>query len=397
MHILEQYALNCGVKIGKPYIVDKFFPLPADKYITLNPYGKFDSRNYNYWQQVIDILFPTLEKHGISIVQIGGKNEQPLNKCINLSGATNLNQTAYIIKNSLLHFGVDSFPIHLASVYNKKIVGLYCNMYSNQSAPYWSDKNDVILIQADLKGNKPSYSAQESPKTINSIKPETICSSVLNLLNIKDQSMPETLYIGNRFSETVIESVPNTVIPPQFFSNAMLNLRCDFVENIDLNILYNSIAIRKCAIVTDKPFDTSALPSVKNNLNVLIYDITKKLDIDFIKNLEKIGIKYICCFNKQKNSQEDLLIKKTQLIDYCPVEEFSLIPDDFNKEILNKEGIKYKSNRIILSNNKVFSSSAALFEDIPSEDPSNLSLEIDKIKNKDKILEDLDYCLIYKD
>jgi hypothetical protein len=47
MHILEQYALNCGVSISKPYISEEFFPLPFEKYITLHPKGKFPSISYS--------------------------------------------------------------------------------------------------------------------------------------------------------------------------------------------------------------------------------------------------------------------------------------------------------------------------------------------------------------
>ena len=36
MHILEQYALNCGLKINKPYILDTFFPMIYDKYISFH-------------------------------------------------------------------------------------------------------------------------------------------------------------------------------------------------------------------------------------------------------------------------------------------------------------------------------------------------------------------------
>ena len=121
MHILEQYALNCGVSISKPYVSEEFFPLPFEKYITLHPKGKFPSREYDYWEEVTTNLFPILEKHNIKIVQVGGKEDQVVPFCYPTNGQTNLNNLAYLVKNSLLHLGVDSLPIHFASAFGKKI------------------------------------------------------------------------------------------------------------------------------------------------------------------------------------------------------------------------------------------------------------------------------------
>ena len=39
MHLVEQYALACGAKIDKPYIYEKFAPLPFNNYITFSPFS----------------------------------------------------------------------------------------------------------------------------------------------------------------------------------------------------------------------------------------------------------------------------------------------------------------------------------------------------------------------
>ena len=198
--------------------------------------------------------------------------------------------------------------------------------------------------------------------------------------------------------------ISNNIIIKIYYTNSCLLYKEEYfynefssINDIDLNILYNNLSLRKCCIVTDKPFDLSYAPQVKQNLTLVIYDITKDLNIDFIKSLEKLGIKYACAFNRQSQAEETLHERRTSLIDYCNIEEYSLIPDGFDREILNTTGLKYKSNRVILSAGKVFSSNAALIEGLNSEDSNNLSLDIDKIQNKNKFLEDLDYCMIYKD
>ena len=67
MHLVETYALSCGAKIDKPLIYEKYFPLPQVKYITFQPFSGAPSKNYDFWQQVIDILFPILQNKDISL------------------------------------------------------------------------------------------------------------------------------------------------------------------------------------------------------------------------------------------------------------------------------------------------------------------------------------------
>jgi len=203
MHLLEQYALSSGLKIGKPFMYEHFFPLPDNKYITLQKEAKFPSRQYKYWQQVVDLLTPILAKNNISIVQIGSSADISLTNVIATSGKTSLAQSHYIIRNSELHLGIDSFGVHVASGLGKKIVGIYSNMSPKNSGPYWSSPNDCILIESPKKNMKPSYAIiEEKHKTINEIKPEKIANSVLLLLKIEEKVKINTLFIGDNFDES---------------------------------------------------------------------------------------------------------------------------------------------------------------------------------------------------
>jgi hypothetical protein len=283
MHILEQYALNCGLKIGKPYIYEKYFPIPFEKYITFNPFGKFNSRKYSYWQEVIDLIFPILQKENIHIVQIGGPKEQGHNNCFHTMGQTDFNHTAFIINNSMLHFGVDSFPIHIASHFDKKIVALYCNMYASQSKPYWSNIDNIKLIQADLNGKKPSYSPEENPKTIDTIKPEQIAIEIINFLNIKEKINVETVFIGERYGQILLECIPSFILQNDIFPNMFLNIRFDYIDKIeekDYICTLNNLNMRRCSIITDKPLIIENLLQLKDNISNIFYDITFN-DIDY--------------------------------------------------------------------------------------------------------------------
>ena len=50
MHFLETYALNSGLKIDKPYIFQKYYPILYENFIV------FSHDNYEHYQDVIDII-----------------------------------------------------------------------------------------------------------------------------------------------------------------------------------------------------------------------------------------------------------------------------------------------------------------------------------------------------
>ncbi len=98
MHFLERYALSSGLKIDKPFIYEKFFPVPLEKYITLHPHSQYNSKNYDFWPEVLNLIVPVLEKEKISIVQIGTDQDVQLDGTYRVSGQTTINQVAYIVK-----------------------------------------------------------------------------------------------------------------------------------------------------------------------------------------------------------------------------------------------------------------------------------------------------------
>jgi hypothetical protein len=401
MHILEQYALNCGLKINKPYIYEKYFPLPFEKYITFNPFGKFNSRKYSYWQEVIDLITPILNKENIHIVQMGGQNEIGYNNCTHLMGQTNFNQTAYIINNSLLHFGVDSFPVHVASYFDKKIVALYSNMYLSQSKPYWSNHENIELIQADLKNKKPSYSAEENPKIINNIKPEEIVKKILKLLSINHDFEHETIFTGSRYEHYILESIPSIILPPEVLPGTLLNIRFDYIEQIeekDYICTLNNLNNRNCAIITDKPIQIEHLLQLKDKITGIMYDITfKNIDFDFVNKVKFHGIKIDFIFNKSKNKDETILNnRKLELIDYPELINIIESQEKPKEEI--KQSNFYKSKKLFFANNKTYLSFAAYLEDKPVHlDKLNVNQKISDIDNINLLIEeDGDYCLFYK-
>ena len=181
MHFLETYALVAAAKISKPFIQEEEIDLPKGPYITFHPsHSKGTARQYDYWDKVIN----NLKESNISqeIIQVGEVNDSKYEINTSYLGLTTYNSLAYLIKNAELHLGYDSLPVHLASHYNKKIVALYPH-WVESSGPYFSEPKDIRILEPDFSTIKPCYSYNDPYRLLNTINPELIVSSVIELLN----------------------------------------------------------------------------------------------------------------------------------------------------------------------------------------------------------------------
>jgi len=346
MHLLERYATSCGVKISKPYIYDNFFPLPVEKYISFQPFSKYTSKNYDYWDEVIAMIHPYLLKENIKIIQIGAKQDRPVVNTYNLCGQTSIQQAAFIIKHGIMHVGADSFAAHIASGYDKKIVALYSNNNINNVKPYWSKKEDVVLLSPDI-GRKPQYSVDEFPKSINKIKPEIIANSILNLLNIKINKLPSTIFIGEDYVNKTLQIIPDNPLDPRQFNIENLIIRMDYVFNEKVLELY--LQHKKCIIFTNKPISLELLQRYKNNIPQIIYIIEKENDFNFIKGLKNISINYAMISWLEENELNNFKL------DYM---DFGLIIKKKinNQQIDIKDNVFFKSSIILISSEGQFNS-----------------------------------------
>lgn len=271
MHLIESYALNAGVKIGKPFIDPAFFPVHSNNYITIHCSSGMKSKNFDYYQDVIMLIKPYLDEHGIDIFQIGLEGEPTMANVNSLLGETNIRQAAYVIKNSRLHLGNDSFACHFASYFDIPIVALYGPAIKETCRPYWGDKSKQILLEPDIKNAKPSYSAQERTKRVNTICTFKIASSVLDLLNIKHNINNKQIFIGDSFHLPTIDVVPN-------FDRAERK-ELEGVEDINIRLDYEE----------DHPYIEQWLSS--GNVNVYI-NSHKQLDYikKYIDNIKQIHV-----------------------------------------------------------------------------------------------------------
>ena len=181
MHFLECYALNCGLKIDYPFIEEERCEIPDGDYITFHGAQDFESKSYDFWQEVID----TVKAHypELSVAQIGaGEDNKKYDNTLNYIGKTSFNQSAYLMKRAKAHVGIDSFPAHLASCFQIPSVVIYAHTYKEQCYPFFTKMKKLKLIQAPLNTARPSYSNREKIPCINNIRPLEIFSAIEELL-----------------------------------------------------------------------------------------------------------------------------------------------------------------------------------------------------------------------
>lgn len=69
MNLLKSFEATSLVSAGKGYLYEKFYALPFQKYIILNTDNEDQNSNYVFWNRVIQLISPVLEKNGINIIQ----------------------------------------------------------------------------------------------------------------------------------------------------------------------------------------------------------------------------------------------------------------------------------------------------------------------------------------
>lgn len=393
MHLIESYSKILGAKIDKPEIYTKFYSLPFDKYITVQSSSPMPAKSYPYLQDVVDAFSRKLREHGIQIVQIGGKEDHVLRGVYNLCGQTSINQSAYVLSNSLLHFGIDSAMIHLASAFNVPTVGVYSVSPPQNCGAFFGNKN--IFIEPQFVNRGYAYNPGENPSPTKTIKPEEVIIAIAKELNI-EISIPKSLYIGERYQDWVIEYVPNYPLHPSFEVGKLINVRLDFAFDtgkFNDQVMMQTLQQRDVVIVTDRPINVEMIAPFKSKIKTLMYRLDKNDNIDFVKKMKSAGIKFnLVCEDPQK-----LDALKFKYMDYEIVHLVKHAdPQDIEKvRAMNFNGLKYKSNRYILADGKIYISKAALYENKPINSVEILEQDLNIIENKESILQELEHFYIY--
>ena len=387
MDLASIYSTTTGIALDRPVVYETFYPIEFTDYIIIHPSSGNPCKNYDYWQEVINFL---LEINGnLKFVQLGGPEDVPLNRCLNLNGKTTIAQTAYLIKRAKLVIGNDSMLVHMAGTLNIPVVAVYGPTSSANHGPHWKT-DDSILIDSHRDGKNPSFGFNEIPKTVNFIKPEEIVYAVTEILRIPISTKIESIFFGPRFNDRIIEVVPDGLVSNEFLPNAILNLRADYA--FEPNNIYGQIQMRKCSIYTDKALDVNILAQISQNLTSVIYDITDHDDPLFIRNLIKAGIPVIMI---SKLSEEELNKKKIQYFDLGIIQKIETFTKDKIK-LSDKitPSTLFKTNKLMLSNGRYYASNLHRLMEIPLE---NADSPIATVLDYPKFYEEAEFFYLFSE
>tara|TARA_R110002167_G_scaffold147530_1_gene340190 strand:+ start:640 stop:1812 length:1173 start_codon:yes stop_codon:yes gene_type:complete len=348
LHLIERYALSTGLKIDLPSITDLFYPIVADKYVVFHTSSKDNLRDYDYWEEVKEMLQPLFNKYNLKTVQIGLEKDPAINCNIDVRGKTSINQMANVVRNCSYFIGVDSFPAHLAGFYDRKMLAIYSNSYSASVRPYWGSRDNQKIVETHRpNGEKPSFSFNEKPKTINRLKPDEIASDFSELIEKDFESeIPNVLFVGEFFKKDCIDFIPSSFSP---FKLENVNVRMDL--HFNEKVLGECLKYNDCEITTNKPISKEILKSKKiRHVNYL----TESFETGFVDDLVELGLpNTLMCSKKENLPRERAKLFDHNIHFFSEDNLYEKNKKKFGKSI---EGIKIRSAKKVLIGDKVFES-----------------------------------------
>jgi len=382
MNFIESLSLSTGLKIDKPFIDDSFFPIVAEKYITFCTEGH-SSKQWDHFQEYIDLIFPIIEKNNIKIVEIGS-NKKVFSKVTNLKGATNENHWSYIIKKSMLHIGPENLISQLCSLYNIPFIAFFSNTSPEYASPSWSKPSpDQIFIKGYKDGESPSFAGEESPKTINNISAEEVANKTLNILGLdNDLGKFNIINIGQSYHQKLVEVVPDFIPDESFFPRSLINIRMDFEFNE--SALPSFASKRKISIISDKEVKTDIIMHLKPSIQMFYFKVDELSDFNYIKNLKDNGI----AMTLIAKDTADISLTRLRFFDYKVEEDFKTTKKDLDNIEKICDTTRYKSSKTIFSKDGEFSSKSSYDKKINKHSDQLI------IDNKD-FWEDLHHFKLY--
>jgi hypothetical protein len=281
MDLQSVYSNSCGVKNPASPVLpySKWFPIPK-KYITIQTSSGMQSKNYDYYDLVLEMIQPRLRTLGIEIAQIGGKDDIRMAGAKHYLGGTDLAQATYVVKNALLHVGNDSCWVHVAGEFGVPVVALYGPTYAAVCGPHYKNPNS-ILIESDRDGKKPTHQVEENPKTINLIEPEDVANAILKILN-QEKVNEHTVFIGEAYHKVTHHIVPNHFPDLAGFLPGGVLVRLDYLFNE--NGAGQILSQLEGGLVTNKPIH----PDLSKLAKFVEYEISSvaECDLGFVKHLD---------------------------------------------------------------------------------------------------------------
>jgi len=374
-HLVKEYAKNLGVKVSKPIVKDHFFPIVADRYITICNDDDVQAKHYPYYDVVLELLKPFLQKENIKVIQLGGKI-----KINGVDSALNVKykQQSFIISKSILHLGSDGFLNHTSSAKNVPTISIFGNTLPEINKPLFSSNSTNVNL-APKWDKKPCYNVVDPKRQIRNIKAELVAQSVLDLLKIKQEINFTTLHVGESYNDNLLEIVPTTLTPVNIQPNQKIMIRADYGLQEDVFIQY--CKQMKVSVCCDKLIQPNGLKQIANNVTDFYLFLDKDWDDipeKYFSIVKSLGINLIIlCENK-----DDVPIIRNKYFDIAVRHPFP----DREKPKSFSEKSKFLTQKRIVCDGKEYLSYAHFKKGL---DRSN------KVIDTPEYWRELDYFYIY--
>lgn len=287
MKLIERYALSAGLKIGAQHLKEDFYPLPFMRYITLHAGSGMLGKNYPFYAEVMRLIKPHLIAQGIEVVQLGGKDDAPIDGAHHIMGKCTLNQSSYVLHGARLHLGNDSVWGHRAGYLGIPLVQPFGSTDYRNHASYEADPAKTVFLESHRWGRHPTFASQENPPSIALIRPEEIAEAVLRLLGIAYPPFTRTQFIGLNYLQTIVEVIPNMVPAPDFMSHLPLIVRMDYThdEAVLQSILQTG---RRIHLFARAPINVNLLVAFKGQILSYNHEIDTSCPVDYLQIIARI-------------------------------------------------------------------------------------------------------------
>lgn len=402
MRLLECYALATGLKIGKQHLLERFFPLPFTRYMTLHASSGMAGKNYPYYATVVELIKPYLSAAGIEIVQMGTKDDPAIPGCYHIMGKDNLHQASYLIRNALLHLGNDSIWGHRAGHLGVPLVQPWGPTDPANHSSLEHDPAKTRFLVSHRWGKHATFMAQEAPPSIALVCPFSMARAVLELLDIKHALTQSTVHAGQSFTANLLEWIPNAPVSPGFNPEAPLVVRYDLHVN-ETALIQTLQTGRKVNILTKTPINPQLLAAFKALILSYGHEVDDTTPVEYVATVRRL-FPAATFFTREADAAKVAALR-FRFFDVVPLQQSTdKTRADFEKaarEYMNDPAfsldfvdkarrLEFKTNKYVLSNGKIYTSHAHEKADVPMG-----SAGANAVRDEDVFWHDQNHWLTY--
>ena len=291
-HLLTEYSKNLGAKPRDIYVNKHFYPIIPDNYVVIYNEKNTQSKTYDYFSLVVDLIKSHLDEKGLKTVVIGSGSQMTSRADYFYPNLT-FRENAYILSKAKVFISVDNALTQYASFEGVPVVTLYGNTYPSITTPYWSHKNKKVDVEPEWEV-KPSFSDIDPEDPINKIPAETVARSILKLLEGKGKYKIDfkTKRI-NKNKSFVVDVIPTNYVDMPVFKDQTINIRMDKGQ-VEEGAFFDYCLNHKCNIVVeDLVLKPEVLGQISNNIEsikIILNKIPDDIPKSYFQYFKKLGI-----------------------------------------------------------------------------------------------------------